>query len=188
MLDPRASLKLLVFLTLNLASMQVVDALAPLGRIYRADGSFIDARALAIPIAGYNAFSRKRQADTIGSWALLAGTCPEGTVECKSTYTEGKPCCPSSTTCYNDFSQINCCPTGKSWLYFYILRYFFCCFPWLSLTLNFMTVESRTALEVRQLFPNVEIHPGPCGRFRRQTTFAASMPWPTPSFPSFWLL
>lgn len=114
MLNPGASVKLLVLLALNLASMQVVDALAPLGRIYRADGSFLDARALAIPVAGYNAFSRKRQADTIGSWALLTGTCPQGTVECKSSYYEAqKPCCPSSTTCYIDYSQMNCCQTGK---------------------------------------------------------------------------
>ena len=113
MLNSGASLKLLAFLALNLASMRVVDALAPLGRIYRADGSFIDAKAHALPIAGYNTISRKRQVDSVGAWALLTGTCPEGTVECKTKDTEQKPCCPSSSKCYTDLAQINCCPTGK---------------------------------------------------------------------------
>ena len=115
MFNSRPRLKLLALLALNLASARVVNAFAPLHRIQRADGSFIDARALAYPAVAYNPISLKRQADTIGSWALLAPTCPQGTAECKDDYTEGKPCCPSSTTCYANFARVNCCPSGKPW-------------------------------------------------------------------------
>ena len=116
MLNFGASLKFLAFLAWNLASTRVVDALAPLDRIQLADGPLINERALAHPVAAYNPISLKRQAEAIGSWSLLSGTCPEGTEDCLNMddATAGKPCCPSGTTCFDPpGGGVNCCPNGK---------------------------------------------------------------------------
>lgn len=78
------------------------------------DGEIILTRSLAHPAA---MIPLKRDATPIGSWALLADSCPAGTAECSDVreYTVGKPCCPTGTKCYaHGFGdQSNCCPGGK---------------------------------------------------------------------------
>ena len=101
------------FLALNLVSIWTVNALGLAEKIQRSDGSFFRVKSFANLVEPYNAISLKRQTDTIGSWALRTTTCPQGTIECNADYTEGKPCCPSNTKCYDPFSTIICCPTGR---------------------------------------------------------------------------
>ena len=177
MLNPGASLTLLAILALKFASARVVDIVEPFERVHRADGSYFDVRGLADLVAPYNAISLKRQTDTIGSWALLSPTCPQGTVDCKASYAEGKACCTSSTTCYTDFARVNCCPNCKPWPPLLILLAITCCavvvFFAGVLTFNIITVQRWTAVTLHRLFPNVPTHPGPCGRLGTATTFAA---------------